>query len=99
MNDAIAARHRRIRRAVAAATGFVSVALPTAACASEGSSATAASSASGSDTALTSPAARTAQDAGAVDRLAALEAEHGARLGVYAIDTGTGEEVSYRADE
>ncbi|MGQ4271563.1 class A beta-lactamase [Nocardiopsis changdeensis] len=30
---------------------------------------------------------------------AALEAEYGARLGVYAVDTGTGEEVAYRADE
>ena len=29
----------------------------------------------------------------------ALESEYGARLGVYAIDTGTGEEVAYRADE
>ncbi len=30
---------------------------------------------------------------------AALETEYGARLGVYALDTGTGEEVEYRADE
>lgn len=31
--------------------------------------------------------------------LESLEAEFDARLGVYAIDTGTGEEVEYRADE
>ncbi|MFJ3925375.1 class A beta-lactamase [Streptomyces sp. NPDC090022] len=31
--------------------------------------------------------------------LRALEAEHGARLGVYAYDTGTGRVVRYRADE
>ncbi|MFE6308279.1 class A beta-lactamase [Nocardiopsis sp. NPDC057823] len=30
---------------------------------------------------------------------ATLEAEYGARLGVYAVDIGTGEEVAYRADE
>ncbi|WP_306369263.1 class A beta-lactamase [Nocardiopsis sp. CC223A] len=30
---------------------------------------------------------------------AALETEYGARLGVYAVDTGTGEEVAHRADE
>ena len=37
-----------------------------------------------------------------VDRsaeLAALEAEHGARLGVWALDTGTGRAVAHRADE
>ncbi|ANW21843.1 class A beta-lactamase [Streptomyces clavuligerus] len=31
--------------------------------------------------------------------LAALEREHGARLGVYALETGTGAEVAHRADE
>ncbi|CAL9362470.1 Beta-lactamase [Nocardiopsis dassonvillei] len=30
---------------------------------------------------------------------AALETEHEARLGVYAVDTATGEEIAYRADE
>lgn len=33
------------------------------------------------------------------DELAALESERGARLGVYALDTGTGRTVEYRADE
>lgn len=32
-------------------------------------------------------------------RFAALEREHGARLGVYAVATGTGATVAYRADE
>ncbi|MFW6640869.1 class A beta-lactamase [Nocardiopsis algeriensis] len=35
----------------------------------------------------------------AVDGFAALEEEFDARLGVYAVDTGTGEEVAHRADE
>ncbi len=32
-------------------------------------------------------------------RFAALEAEHAARVGVYAVDTGTGTHIAYRADE
>ncbi|MFL1427748.1 MULTISPECIES: class A beta-lactamase [unclassified Nocardiopsis] len=41
------------------------------------------------------PSAAPSADAG----FAALETEYEARLGVYAIDTGTGEEIAYRADE
>ncbi|ASO18460.1 Beta-lactamase 1 precursor [Actinoalloteichus hoggarensis] len=50
------------------------------------------------------PASQPAQSEAAAavaaqEALESLEAEFDARLGVYAIDTGTGEEVEYRADE
>ncbi len=47
------------------------------------------------------PGTRAAAPAGhrAARALAALEREHGARLGVYALDTGTGRAVTHRADE
>lgn len=35
----------------------------------------------------------------AQNEIAELEAEHSARVGVYAIDTGTGKQIAYRADE
>ncbi|MGP3938474.1 class A beta-lactamase [Streptomyces sp. 6N106] len=38
-------------------------------------------------------------DHGLAQRLRALETEHGARLGVYALDTATGRTVTYRAGE
>ncbi|MBO1737429.1 class A beta-lactamase [Leifsonia sp. TF02-11] len=40
-----------------------------------------------------------ARSATALKALEALESEHGARVGVYAIDTGTGKQIAYRADE
>lgn len=46
---------------------------------------------------LSGPAS--AQDAPPREAFAALEQTHGARLGVYAIDTGTGRTVAYRAGE
>ncbi|MDT0330113.1 class A beta-lactamase [Nocardiopsis lambiniae] len=58
--------------------------------------ATGAESQSGS--APASPSA-SAPDAASDALFASLEQEFDARLGVYAIDTGTGEEVFYRADE
>ncbi|WP_141586023.1 class A beta-lactamase [Actinomadura sp. WMMA1423] len=45
-----------------------------------------------------SPAGRSAASPDPA-RFAALERRHGARLGVYALATGTGAEVAYRADE
>jgi beta-lactamase class A len=42
------------------------------------------------------PAAASAADAAAVG---ALERQHGGRLGAFALDTGTGEALTYRADE
>nr|WP_028926056.1 class A beta-lactamase [Pseudonocardia acaciae] len=41
------------------------------------------------------PASRTV----AADEFGGLEREYGARLGVYAVDTGTGREVAYHADD
>ncbi len=40
-----------------------------------------------------------ARRATALRELEALESEHGARAGVYAIDTGAGKQIAYRADE
>jgi beta-lactamase class A len=45
------------------------------------------------------PAARASAPAPVAAVFAALERRFGARLGVYAMDTGTGRTVSYRADE
>ena len=45
--------------------------------------------------AVTRPAAAAAAE----DALAALEARHGGRLGVFALDTGTGRSLAHRADE
>ncbi|GAA1248714.1 MULTISPECIES: class A beta-lactamase [Streptomyces] len=47
------------------------------------------------------PAPNRRRSAGSLDgsRFAALETKHGARLGVYALTTGTGSTVTYRADE
>ncbi|GAA4392556.1 class A beta-lactamase BlaC [Actinomadura verrucosospora] len=46
-----------------------------------------------------SPPARRSAAPPDLSRFAALERRHGARLGVYALATGTGAEVAYRADE
>lgn len=46
-----------------------------------------------------SPPAPPAPDPVRTDRLPELERRFDARLGVYALDTGTGRELSYRADE
>jgi beta-lactamase class A len=46
-----------------------------------------------------SPAVGDARAAAAVQALRDLEAEYDATLGVYAVDTGTGRAVGYRADE
>lgn len=49
--------------------------------------------------ALTACAEPAAPPAPADPVFARLETEHGARLGVFAVDTGTGRSVAYRADE
>lgn len=45
------------------------------------------------------PPAPSASETASDERLAALEAESGARIGVYAVDTGSGSTVAYRSDE
>jgi beta-lactamase class A len=84
------------RRAVLMAAAL----LPLAGCGTEerpapGSAPTGDRSASGSSPALS----RRSTGFPDVSRFAALEREHGARLGVYALATGTGATVAYRADE
>jgi beta-lactamase class A len=49
-------------------------------------------------TPTTSPTT-TALASAAQKQFAELEAKHAARVGVYAIDTGTGQQIAYRADE
>lgn len=91
--------HSRGRRSpsrrVAGAAALSAVALTLSACASDGS-------APGATELLDSAAARASTPTGPADsehRLAQLESEHRARIGVHAVDTGTGLEVSYRGDE
>ncbi|MCI0158168.1 class A beta-lactamase [Leifsonia shinshuensis] len=48
---------------------------------------------------VTPSASPDARSATAHKELEALESEHGARVGVYAVDTGTGKQLAYRADE
>lgn len=80
---------------------------PLAACSTAGAptatasaSASATAAASASDTAAPSASATAIPAAAAADRaLDELEREFGARLGVYAVDTGSGRTVEHRADE
>ncbi|MER5840830.1 class A beta-lactamase [Streptomyces prasinus] len=95
-------QYPRARRAVAG--GFAVLAaltvLPLAACGSGGPPASPASSASPTASA---PSATTARPAPAAKRATGdfeeLERTYGARLGVYAVDTGSGREVTHNDDE
>ncbi|MEU0098759.1 class A beta-lactamase [Streptomyces sp. NPDC006267] len=80
------------RRSVLRLLGGVLVTVPLAACGSEAASPSPspAGKATGSPSAATGEAGRT---------FAALEREYAARLGVYAVDTGTGHTVSHRDGE
>ncbi|WP_330175790.1 class A beta-lactamase [Streptomyces sp. NBC_01498] len=85
--------HGRGRARRAALGGLAALAvLPAAACSQDGPRAS-----------PTPPAATATSDAAAkpsaTGDLRALEREYGARLGVYAVDTGTGREVAHNADE
>jgi beta-lactamase class A len=88
-------RRRPPSTRVAAAAALSAVALALAACAADGS-------APGATDLLDSTPPRASSSTGPADlerRLAQLESEHRARLGVHAVDTGTGVAVSYRGDE
>ena len=89
-------RNRRpASRRVAGTAALAAVALSLAACAANGA-------APGATDLRDSAASRASTSTGPADpehRLAQLESEHDARLGVHAVDTGTGVVVSYRADE
>ncbi|TDC22809.1 class A beta-lactamase [Streptomyces sp. 8K308] len=84
-----------VRRGAAWAAGVLAlVTLP--GCAEEAASASDAAAVSASD----SSAASSGPSAASVTRgFEALEREFDARLGVYVLDTGTGREIAYRADE
>ncbi|QNN53220.1 class A beta-lactamase [Nocardioides mesophilus] len=93
-------------RKIAATAALAACALALSACATDGSApgATASSTpAASSRTQLSDPTDTSASTStarpGVRDRLAHLETERGARLGVHAVDTSTGATVSYRGDE
>ncbi|QGV80514.1 class A beta-lactamase [Streptomyces ficellus] len=91
-------QYTRARRAVLRGlTGLVALplaALPLVACGPGGPGGTAAAPAPSATATRAAPAVRPYTAA-----LEKLEREYGARLGVYAVDTGTGREVAHRADE
>ena len=82
-------------RALGALWVAASLALIASACTPAASGGSPTSSAS--ETAVATPDA--AQELDASGELSALEQEYGARVGVYAIDTGSGDVVAYRGDE
>ncbi|MFC9651892.1 MULTISPECIES: class A beta-lactamase [unclassified Streptomyces] len=89
-------QYTRARRAVLGALSALAL-VPLVACGQESSAASSSSSATSSPSATaTGPGAATKPFAG---ELKELERTFDARLGVYAIDTGTGREVAYRDGE
>lgn len=87
---------QRIRRAVGACLA-ASLVLVASACAAGGTDGAApTSSPSQTDATAPTPSAPTID---VTDELSSLEARYDARVGVYAVDTGTGETVAHRADE
>lgn len=91
------------RRALLAAAGL----LPLAGCAAENRTATGSTATTATATATASPSAAVPPSATATaaaaaarhDRLVELERRFGARLGVYALATGTNATIAHRADE
>lgn len=102
------ARHAPVRRTLRGALAVLALVVPLAACGQDGSPASSASSSSRSAV-TTTPIAATAPVTGEtgpvtgelkeLKELKELERQYDARLGVYAIDTGTGREVAYRDGE
>ncbi|RDG39296.1 class A beta-lactamase [Streptomyces corynorhini] len=96
------ARPARGRRALAGALGAL-VLVPLVACGQDGSSASASAAASSSDSASAKAASSASSSSSAtrsyLDAFKGLESKFDARLGVYAVDTGTGEEVAYNDGE
>ncbi|MGP3976236.1 class A beta-lactamase [Streptomyces sp. 8N114] len=86
-------RTTRIRRATLGALGTLALALPLTAC---GSDEPADTPAKPSDSASSASAVAPGKAAAAFKK---LERKYDARLGVQAVDTGSGQEVSYHADE
>lgn len=88
-------QHAHVRRAFRGALAALALVVPLVACGQDGSSASSPSS-SARSAVTTTPIAATTSFTG---ELKELERKFDARLGVYAIDTGTGREVAYRDGE
>ncbi|TQK18568.1 beta-lactamase class A [Microbacterium sp. SLBN-154] len=98
MNTVTSGHAQRIRRTAVGVSLAASLALVAPACATSapgGASPT--SSPSRTDAAAPTPSAAPTIDV--TDELSSLEEQYDARVGVYAVDTGTGETVAHRADE
>ncbi|MFC4464610.1 class A beta-lactamase [Streptomyces xiangluensis] len=91
-------QHAHARTALRGALAALALVVPLVACGQDGSSASSPSSPSSSarSAVTTTPIAATTSFTG---ELKELERKFDARLGVYAIDTGTGREVAYRDGE
>lgn len=89
---------RSVRASVAAVTAFSALALvPLAGCSTDSEDSPRAASASKK---ADGAAAGAADAAGAAKKaLSGLEREYGARIGVYAVDTGTGRELGYHSED
>lgn len=85
-------QHAHARRALRGALAALALVVPLVACGQDGSSA----SSSARSAVTTTPIAATTSFTG---ELKELERKFDARLGVYAIDTGTGREVAHRDGE
>ncbi|MCG0285286.1 class A beta-lactamase [Streptomyces sp. PSAA01] len=94
-------RFPRARHTALGALTALTLLVPLTACGQDGSSdSSGSSSASGSPSASTDLAAKAGKDtASSTGEFKKLEHSYDARLGVYAIDTGTGHEVAYRDGE
>ncbi|MEW2396789.1 class A beta-lactamase [Streptomyces sp. NPDC046862] len=90
-------RHTYARRALRGALAALTLVLPLAACGQDGGSEASSASSSSRRAVKTTPIAAATTPFTA--ELKDLERKFDARLGVYAIDTGTGREVAYRAGE
>ncbi|UNS96119.1 class A beta-lactamase [Streptomyces tubbatahanensis] len=82
------------RRTSFAALGTLALVLPLTACGESAATASAATSTTAPSSSASAP-----EKGGAAAAFKKLEAEYGARLGVHALDTGSGRAVSYHADE
>ncbi|MFE7467294.1 class A beta-lactamase [Streptomyces sp. NPDC057499] len=91
-------RHTRSRRAALGALAALLAFAPLAAC-GPGTGDRAASASSSPSATASAATGRGAAVKPYADRLKALEREFDARLGVYAVDTGTGREVAFRDGE
>ncbi|MER6089329.1 class A beta-lactamase [Streptomyces bluensis] len=91
------ARHTPARRGLRGALAALALVVPLVACGQDGSATS--SAASASPVAAAKPITGASNELNELIELEELERRFDARLGVYAIDTGTGREVAYRDGE